>query len=144
MAKSTHTYENSSSFFRNTACQYFPCHEGVEPDEFNCLFCYCPLYALGPHCQGNFSYNEKGVKDCGQCTMLHKGDAGVAIVKKRFGLLVDLARESCDTADADAADAVDADAGAVDAAGADADDTASADNTASPNDSYSDKDQGDA
>ena len=29
----------SHAFFCNTACQYYPCHEGLE--EINCLFCYC-------------------------------------------------------------------------------------------------------
>ena len=42
------------SCFTNRACEYFPCHEGVEPGSFNCLFCYCPLYALGTACGGNF------------------------------------------------------------------------------------------
>ncbi|MBQ9912000.1 MAG: hypothetical protein IJM49_03120 [Firmicutes bacterium] len=35
--------ENSSSFFCNKECKYFPCHETKDPDSFNCLFCYCPL-----------------------------------------------------------------------------------------------------
>ena len=35
------------AFFTNRECEFFPCHAGIDPDEFNCLFCYCPLYALG-------------------------------------------------------------------------------------------------
>ena len=35
------------SFFSNKECEYFPCHQGADPENFNCLFCYCPLYALG-------------------------------------------------------------------------------------------------
>ena len=35
------------SFFSNRECEYFPCHKGADPENFNCLFCYCPLYALG-------------------------------------------------------------------------------------------------
>ena len=42
--------KNSSSFFENRECRYFPCHEGQDP--FNCLFCYCPFY-LEEHCPGN-------------------------------------------------------------------------------------------
>ena len=38
------------SFFQNTNCEYFPCHATKHPEDFNCLFCYCPLYALGRGC----------------------------------------------------------------------------------------------
>ena len=34
-------------FFQHKQCEYFPCHKGVDPEKFSCLFCYCPLYALG-------------------------------------------------------------------------------------------------
>ena len=34
-------------FFQNSECEYFPCHKGADPKTFSCLFCYCPLYALG-------------------------------------------------------------------------------------------------
>ena len=62
---------NSSRFFRNTACEYFPCHQGVKAEDFNCLFCYCPLYALGKKCGGNCRYTEKGVKSCKDCAFPH-------------------------------------------------------------------------
>ena len=64
--------EKQSSFFSHTACQYFPCHSGVPAEEFNCLFCYCPLYALGKECGGNFVILENGVKDCSDCTVPHR------------------------------------------------------------------------
>jgi len=83
---------NSASFFRNDACPYFPCHEGIDPKRFNCLFCYCPLYALGPRCGGSFTYTASGVKDCSSCTRLHDGDGGAQIVRELFPLLADLAR----------------------------------------------------
>ncbi len=83
---------DSASFFTNGACPYFPCHEGVDPERFNCLFCYCPLYALGPRCGGAFTYTERGVKDCSACTRLHDGDGGAAVVRELFPLLADLAR----------------------------------------------------
>lgn len=82
---------NSSSFFRNVDCAYFPCHEGVDEGSFNCLFCYCPLYALGPACGGSFSYTASGIKDCSGCTRLHEGDGGVAIVREKFAELARLA-----------------------------------------------------
>ena len=60
------------SFFSNKECEYFPCHKGADPENFNCLFCYCPLYALGEKCGGNFKITEKGIKDCTNCQLPHK------------------------------------------------------------------------
>lgn len=62
------------SFFCHKDCEYFPCHPAKDPDNFNCLFCYCPLYALGEDCGGNFRYTDKGVKDCSRCTLPHQRD----------------------------------------------------------------------
>ncbi len=59
------------SFFQNTECEYFPCHRIADPARFSCLFCYCPLYMLGPRCGGNFRYTEKGIKDCTNCVIPH-------------------------------------------------------------------------
>ncbi len=64
--------KNSSRFFQNTACEYFPCHQGIAEDDFNCLFCYCPLYALGKKCGGNCVYTEKGIKSCLHCSFPHR------------------------------------------------------------------------
>ena len=49
-------------FLSNRACEYFPCHKGVADEDFNCLFCYCPLYLLGDECGGNFEYLPNGIK----------------------------------------------------------------------------------
>lgn len=62
---------NNYKFFNHKDCEYFPCHKTNKPEEFNCLFCYCPLYALGKNCGGNYKYNEKGIKDCSQCMLPH-------------------------------------------------------------------------
>lgn len=59
-------------FFQNKDCEYFPCHKTKNPDEFSCLFCYCPLYALGKNCGGNFRYTGQGIKDCSECLFPHK------------------------------------------------------------------------
>jgi len=75
---------SGKSFFQNTACEHFPCHEGVDPTQFNCLFCYCPLYLLGPDCGGNFTYTGKGTKNCTPCTLPHEGTNGVALVKAKW------------------------------------------------------------
>ncbi len=74
---------HSSSFFRNTACRYFPCHAGADPETFNCLFCYCPLYMLGEGCKGNFRYTKKGIKDCTYCLVPHRPDAA-EYIRERF------------------------------------------------------------
>ena len=50
------------SYFAHKECEYFPCHKGADPENFNCLFCYCPLYALGRNCGGAFQYKENGIK----------------------------------------------------------------------------------
>ncbi len=63
--------EDSAQYFSNRACQYFPCHQAADGEDFNCLFCYCPLYALGDQCGGHFRYTDKGVKDCTACTIPH-------------------------------------------------------------------------
>ena len=61
----------SYKFFQNKACEYFPCHQGADPERFNCLFCFCPLYALGEKCGGNYRYTEDGIKDCSGCRIPH-------------------------------------------------------------------------
>ena len=58
-------------FVQNRDCEFFPCHKGIDCEEFNCLFCYCPLYALGDKCGGNFTYLENGIKDCSNCLVPH-------------------------------------------------------------------------
>lgn len=57
-------------FFQNKKCEYFPCHKTNDPENFNCLFCYCPLYMLKNECGGNFIKNGK-VKDCSNCLVPH-------------------------------------------------------------------------
>ena len=70
--KSSGQAERHSAFFQNRECEYFPCHETDRTETFNCLFCYCPLYALGRKCGGNFRYTERGIKDCTGCLFPHE------------------------------------------------------------------------
>ena len=58
-------------WFQNKECEYFPCHKGVREEEFNCLFCYCPLYRM-PDCRGGFVMRG-GIKDCSYCLLPHNG-----------------------------------------------------------------------
>ncbi|NLD20436.1 MAG: metal-binding protein [Clostridiales bacterium] len=69
-------------FFTNKKCEYFPCHEVENADDFNCLFCFCPLYALGDKCGGNFTYLKNGVKDCSNCTVPHGRDSHTYITDR--------------------------------------------------------------
>lgn len=81
------------SFFQNRKCEYFPCHKGLADDEFNCLFCYCPLYALGKKCGGAFVYNEKGYKVCTGCTVPHRRENYDMIVG-RYKEIMDVVRKN--------------------------------------------------
>ena len=78
--------ETNNSFFQNKDCEYFPCHEGANPEDFNCMFCYCPLYALGKACGGNFTYTKSGKKSCSGCLVPH-GEQGVDYILSKIGLL---------------------------------------------------------
>ena len=77
------------AFFSNKECEYFPCHKGADPENFNCLFCYCPLYALGDKCGGNFRITEKGIKDCTNCQLPHKAQ-NYGYVTGKYSELVEL------------------------------------------------------
>jgi Zn-finger protein len=72
------------NFFSHKACEYFPCHPGADLENFNCLFCYCPLYVLGRDCGGDFAFLPDGTKDCSCCLFPHKRENYDAIVS-RFG-----------------------------------------------------------
>ena len=63
--------DKAYAFFQHRECEYFPCHDGADPDNFNCLFCYCPLYAYGQRCNGNFVLPASGTKDCQHCQVPH-------------------------------------------------------------------------
>ena len=69
-------------FFQNRECEFFPCHPNADPERFSCLFCYCPLYALGDRCGGSFRYTEKGIKDCTLCLRPHQRENYREITRK--------------------------------------------------------------
>ena len=60
--------------FTNTNCEFFPCHKNTT-NEFNCLFCYCPLVFL--ECPGPYEIfkDKNGLtrKDCTNCNLPHNG-----------------------------------------------------------------------
>ena len=77
---------NNFSYFQNKDCIYFPCHK-TNGEDFNCLFCYCPLYALGDQCGGSFDYLENGIKDCSNCLKPHRRENYNKIMEKMPELL---------------------------------------------------------
>lgn len=82
----------SMKYYRNVYCEYFPCHEGIEEEEFSCMFCYCPLYALKEACGGEFNYTASGIKDCSKCTFPHKKENYDHMVQKTM-MMVELTRK---------------------------------------------------
>ncbi len=86
-----HGYE----FFQNKSCEFFPCHAVENTESFNCLFCYCPLYALGKDCGGKYVYLENGVKDCSGCLLPHY-DGGYEHIQSKFKDIVRLMRKNED------------------------------------------------
>ena len=64
--------ENCYKYFQNSDCEHFPCHPEADPDNFNCLFCYCPMYR-DDDCPGDPEYTE-GIKDCSKCDYPHKAE----------------------------------------------------------------------
>lgn len=79
-------------FFQHKQCEYFPCHKNAEPESFSCLFCYCPLYALGDHCGGCFTYTKEGIKDCSGCLIPHRRENYDRIMGK-LPQVIDLAKK---------------------------------------------------
>ncbi|MCI5568396.1 MAG: cysteine-rich small domain-containing protein [Lachnospiraceae bacterium] len=64
--------KESSRFFSNRKCEFFPCHKTT--GEFNCLFCYCPMYHF-ENCPGNPAFKEKHgrrIKVCTGCDYPHR------------------------------------------------------------------------
>ena len=74
--------KNDYNYFCNRDCRYFPCHQGGDPDDFNCLFCFCPLYSKGTECGGSFVILENGIKDCSPCHLPHKKENYQTIMDK--------------------------------------------------------------
>lgn len=80
--------KNSSRFFANKECEYYPCHKSNLGDDFNCLFCYCPFFHQ-EDCPGNPQYIEREgyrIKNCTYCIYPH--------VPSNYDAIMDFLRES--------------------------------------------------
>ena len=81
----------SYKFFQNKACEYFPCHD-IDEDKMNCLFCYCPLYALQDKCGGKPKFLENGIKSCENCTATHYGEEAWEFVNSKIHEVMELGK----------------------------------------------------
>lgn len=79
-------------FFQHGKCEFFPCHKTSNEETFNCLFCYCPLYALGDKCGGNFKYTDNGIKDCSDCLVPHS-PKGYDYIISKYSEIMELAKK---------------------------------------------------
>lgn len=79
-------------FVQNRKCEFFPCHKIDNEDEFNCLFCFCPLYMLKNECGGNFK-DKNGIKDCSDCVLPHTS-GGYDFVMSKMDTVVDIASQN--------------------------------------------------
>ena len=79
--------EPSYRLFENRACKYFPCHK--QEGDFNCLFCFCPMYFLKT-CPGRYQlidHKGKKIKDCSDCSFPHvpeNYDAIMAVLRHQM------------------------------------------------------------
>ncbi|WP_425447969.1 cysteine-rich small domain-containing protein [Dethiothermospora halolimnae] len=78
-------------FNQHKKCEFFPCHDIKTPDNFNCLFCYCPLYTLKEDCGGNFKY-KNGIKDCSDCLIPHS-KGGYDHIMSKMEKVMELAKK---------------------------------------------------
>ena len=78
-------------FFQNSKCEYFPCHKVADIKTFNCLFCYCPLYALKDKCGGNVKY-KGDIKDCSDCIAPH-GKNGFEFIMSKMPDVMELGKK---------------------------------------------------
>lgn len=79
-------------FNQNKNCEFFPCHKIQNTENFNCLFCYCPLYMLGNECGGKYKYTAGGIKDCSDCILPHIKDVGYDHIQKKMMEVIEIVR----------------------------------------------------
>ena len=73
--------DSNYKFFQNRECEFYPCHQNIELENINCLFCYCPIYTF-TNCGGNYVILPNGIKDCSNCIVPHSSNAYDQIIAK--------------------------------------------------------------
>ena len=86
--------DKNFAFFSNEKCEYFPCHKCNDKENFNCIFCYCPLYLSGEKCGGNFKYTKDGIKDCTDCLIPHRRENYGYILDKFYKIAEEMRKPS--------------------------------------------------
>ena len=84
---------NNYKFIHHKDCEFFPCHQVKNIENFNCMFCYCPLYMLGENCGGNFKYTPHGIKDCSNCTLPHIKEVGYDHIQKKMLEVIEIVQK---------------------------------------------------
>lgn len=81
-------FKRETLFFQNTECEFYPCISGIDPKDFNCKFCYCPLYYLPIDCEGTYTLgigeSLPSLKDCSNCKIPHNGEDGLKHVLRKI------------------------------------------------------------
>jgi len=90
------TKTENYKFAQHQQCEFFPCHKVENIDDFNCLFCYCPLYMLKDKCGGNFKYTNE-VKDCSECTITHSKQHGYKHVMSKMSIVSKIGSQHSNT-----------------------------------------------
>lgn len=91
--KYSDSQEKNYTFVQNKKCEYFPCHKLNDDGEFNCLFCYCPLYLLGNQCGGNFSYTKNKIKNCSDCILPHIKTKGYEFIQGKMKVVIERGKD---------------------------------------------------
>jgi len=76
-------------YFQNDKCEYYPCHKtipikchnAINKEDFNCLFCFCPLHPY-KDCGGQYKILSNGIKDCSDCLIPHDKNNYDLIISK--------------------------------------------------------------
>ena len=84
------TEQNGFCYFSNQACEFYPCHHVDDPEFFNCMMCYCPLYFLPEDCGGNYTLSSRGIRDCSKCTIPHDPGGYEYIINKLKQIMKDI------------------------------------------------------
>jgi Zn-finger protein len=74
---------NPNNLNLKESCYWYPCHNGISLEEYDCRSCYCPLYKICSKIKNdkfggyllkyidNFGVNQE-VWACENCVILHK------------------------------------------------------------------------
>jgi Zn-finger protein len=56
-------------------CNYYPCHDGIIEEEYQCEFCFCPIYPCNIEKTGGKIISGRDgsqIWDCSDCIIVHE------------------------------------------------------------------------